>query len=120
MSIISRLMARRATRGPKQDAGQRPRQDLGPAPKNDLERVQGRWSAKVGPNETPITVEIKDRDVVATFTNDEGRKLMIKGEVRLDESKSPKQVELWQELPRSRVGKILKADVRAQLMRGPR
>jgi len=29
--------------------------------------------------------------------------------------KSPKQVEVWADLPRSRVGKILKADVKAQL-----
>ena len=30
--------------------------------------------------------------------------------------KAPKQVELWPELPRSRVGKVLKADVRTQLL----
>jgi fatty-acyl-CoA synthase len=30
--------------------------------------------------------------------------------------KAPKQVELWQELPRSRLGKVLKADVRTQLL----
>jgi hypothetical protein len=30
--------------------------------------------------------------------------------------KTPKQVELWPELPRSRLGKVLKADVRAQLL----
>jgi fatty-acyl-CoA synthase len=32
--------------------------------------------------------------------------------------KAPKQVELWQQIPRSRVGKVLKADVRSQLLRG--
>ena len=34
----------------------------------------------------------------------------------------PKQLELWEELPRSRVGKVLKADVRRQLLQdqGPR
>jgi fatty-acyl-CoA synthase len=36
---------------------------------------------------------------------------------RIGSVKAPKQVELWQELPRSRVGKVLKADVRAQLLR---
>lgn len=35
---------------------------------------------------------------------------------RIGSVKAPKQVELWPELPRSRVGKILKADVRTQLL----
>jgi acyl-CoA synthetase (AMP-forming)/AMP-acid ligase II len=35
---------------------------------------------------------------------------------RIGSVKAPKQVELWPELPRSRVGKVLKADVRAQLV----
>ena len=41
---------------------------------------------------------------------------------RIGTVKAPKQVELWQELPRSRVGKVLKADIRTQLLhdRGPR
>jgi fatty-acyl-CoA synthase len=36
---------------------------------------------------------------------------------RIGSVKAPKQVELWQDLPRSRVGKVLKADVRRQLLR---
>ena len=35
---------------------------------------------------------------------------------RIGSVKAPKQVELWPELPRSRVGKVLKADVRRQLL----
>jgi acyl-CoA synthetase (AMP-forming)/AMP-acid ligase II len=35
---------------------------------------------------------------------------------RIGSVKAPKQVELWPELPRSRVGKVLKADVRTQLL----
>jgi acyl-CoA synthetase (AMP-forming)/AMP-acid ligase II len=35
---------------------------------------------------------------------------------RIGSVKAPKQVELWPELPRSRVGKVLKADVRARLL----
>ncbi len=37
---------------------------------------------------------------------------------RIGSVKAPKQLELWPELPRSRVGKILKADVRASLRDG--
>lgn len=35
---------------------------------------------------------------------------------RIGSVKAPKQVELWPELPRSKVGKVLKADIRAQLL----
>jgi fatty-acyl-CoA synthase len=31
--------------------------------------------------------------------------------------KAPKQVETWAELPRSKVGKVLKKDIRAELLR---
>jgi fatty-acyl-CoA synthase len=34
---------------------------------------------------------------------------------RIGSVKSPKQVEIWADLPRSKVGKVLKADVKAQL-----
>jgi fatty-acyl-CoA synthase len=36
---------------------------------------------------------------------------------RIGSVKAPKQVELWPELPRSRVGKVLKGDIRSQLLR---
>jgi len=36
---------------------------------------------------------------------------------RIGSVKAPKQVELWPELPRSRLGKVLKADVRTRLSR---
>jgi len=32
--------------------------------------------------------------------------------------KAPKQVEIWPDLPRSRVGKILKAEVKSRLLDG--
>jgi acyl-CoA synthetase (AMP-forming)/AMP-acid ligase II len=32
--------------------------------------------------------------------------------------KTPKQIEVWSDLPRSKVGKVLKADVRARLLQG--
>ncbi|MDA0170948.1 long-chain fatty acid--CoA ligase [Solirubrobacter taibaiensis] len=37
---------------------------------------------------------------------------------RIGSVKAPKQIELWHELPRSRVGKILKGDVKQELLRG--
>jgi acyl-CoA synthetase (AMP-forming)/AMP-acid ligase II len=38
---------------------------------------------------------------------------------RIGSVKAPKQVELWPELPRSKIGKILKAEVRAGLLSDP-
>src|SRR4029453_16655512 len=35
---------------------------------------------------------------------------------RLGGVKAPKQVEVWPDLPRSKVGKVLKADIRASLL----
>jgi len=37
---------------------------------------------------------------------------------RIGSVKTPKQIEVWSDLPRSKVGKVLKADVRARLLQG--
>jgi acyl-CoA synthetase (AMP-forming)/AMP-acid ligase II len=36
---------------------------------------------------------------------------------RIGSVKAPKQVEIWPELPRSKVGKVLKKDIRAELLK---
>ena len=41
------------------------------------------------------------------------------GKDRLGSVKAPKQVEVWPDLPRSKVGKVLKADIKATLRGGP-
>jgi fatty-acyl-CoA synthase len=38
---------------------------------------------------------------------------------RLGSVKAPKQVEVWPDLPRSKVGKVLKPDIKARLRSGP-
>ena len=35
---------------------------------------------------------------------------------RIGSVKAPKQIEVWADLPRSKVGKVLKAEVRAALL----
>jgi acyl-CoA synthetase (AMP-forming)/AMP-acid ligase II len=35
---------------------------------------------------------------------------------RIGSVKSPKQVEIWPDLPRSKVGKVLKAEIKKQLL----
>ena len=37
---------------------------------------------------------------------------------RLGSVKAPKQVEVWPDLPRSKVGKVLKNEVKARLLNG--
>ena len=41
------------------------------------------------------------------------------GKDRLGSVKAPKQVEVWPDLPRSKVGKVLKADIKATLRGEP-
>ena len=36
---------------------------------------------------------------------------------RIGSVKAPKQIEVWPDLPRSKVGKVLKADIRASLLK---
>ena len=36
---------------------------------------------------------------------------------RIGSVKAPKQVEIWPDLPRSKVGKVMKKDVRAELLK---
>jgi len=38
---------------------------------------------------------------------------------RIGSVKTPKQIEIWDDLPRSKVGKVLKSDLRARLSSGP-
>ena len=45
-----------------------------------------------------------------------GADLIAFTKARIGSVKAPKSIELWPELPRSRVGKILKAEVRAELL----
>jgi uncharacterized protein (TIGR03067 family) len=58
----------------------------------DLPKLQGTWKAMVGPNkDIPLTMVIKDKAVTLSFTTPQGDERSLKGEIKLDESKSPKQ-----------------------------
>lgn len=59
--------------------------------KDDLAKLQGKWEAKVGPNkDIPLTIEFKEKTAKIVITaNGEDRE--IKGEFKLDETKSPKE-----------------------------
>ena len=68
-----------------------------------LRNAVGRQCAGVGdPGRTVTAAEVR------AFAKD-----------RLGSVKAPKQVEVWPDLPRSRVGKVLKTDIKATLRSEP-
>ena len=71
--------------------------------------VVGLPDDKWGERVTAVIQPLGGRDVTA-----EEIRAWVKE--RLGSVKAPKQVEIWPDLPRSRVGKILKTDVKARLL----
>jgi uncharacterized protein (TIGR03067 family) len=63
-------------------------------PKGDLAKLQGTWKGTIGPNQdVPVTVKIDGKSVTATFTNDEGKEVALKGEMKVDDKAKPKTVD---------------------------
>ncbi len=66
------------------------------APKDDLAKIQGQWTGKFGPGDgTPLTVVFKGNTVTVKATTPEGAPIMVKGEIRLDESAKPNKAIDW-------------------------
>ncbi|MBX6311464.1 MAG: TIGR03067 domain-containing protein [Isosphaeraceae bacterium] len=60
-------------------------------PQGDLAKLQGIWKALAGPEKNiPIVLEIKDKTVRVTVTPPEGEERSLKGEIKIDETKTPK------------------------------
>jgi uncharacterized protein (TIGR03067 family) len=65
-----------------------------PAKKDDLAKLQGDWKAMVGPNkDRPVTFAIKDKEITVKFTSGDGQVLNLKGELKLNESASPRTID---------------------------
>lgn len=63
-------------------------------PKGDLAKLQGAWTAKVGPNkDIPITLSIKDKAVEISGTRPNGEDFKLRGEIKIDEMASPKTID---------------------------
>jgi uncharacterized protein (TIGR03067 family) len=68
--------------------------DADAAKKGDLGKVQGRWKAMAGPEKNiPVLVDVKGQAVDVIFTSPEGQDFTLKGEVRLNDSASPKTLD---------------------------
>jgi uncharacterized protein (TIGR03067 family) len=64
------------------------------APSGDLAKLQGSWTAKVGPEENiPITLEVRDRKVTIKGTRPDGQDFTLSGEIKVDDKASPKTVD---------------------------
>jgi uncharacterized protein (TIGR03067 family) len=63
-------------------------------PSGDLARLQGVWTAMVGPErQIPITLEVQKQKVTITGKRPNGEDVTLKGELKLDEKASPRTVD---------------------------
>ncbi len=70
------------------------------APKGDLGKLQGKWTAKVGPEKSiPLVMAIKKDKVTITMTRPGGEDLTLTGRVKVREDKVPKELD-WYEFDR--------------------
>ncbi len=64
----------------------------------DLDRLQGRWTAKAGArHEIHVVIEIKGRGVCAAIKTAQGLDFQVQGELKLDETTSPRSLD-WKKL----------------------
>jgi len=64
------------------------------ADKSDMSRLQGRWMARAGARrEIRVTLDIRGQRVDAAFTTQQGVRLRVRGELRLDEKSSPRSLD---------------------------
>jgi uncharacterized protein (TIGR03067 family) len=60
----------------------------------DLTRLQGRWTARAGARrEVRVVLDIKGSKATATIKTPHGARLLLTGEVKLDETTSPRRVD---------------------------
>jgi uncharacterized protein (TIGR03067 family) len=65
-----------------------------PAPTGDLAKLQGEWKTMIGPNkDRPVTFSIKGKAVAVKFTTGDGETLNLAGEIKVDESASPRTID---------------------------
>jgi uncharacterized protein (TIGR03067 family) len=61
----------------------------------DVDKLKGKWTAKVGPNqETEIVIEFQDKAFIVTVPDGSGDQLHLEGEYVLEEEAKPKKIDL--------------------------
>src|SRR4051812_2810414 len=66
-----------------------------PAVTGDLARLQGQWSARIGPKQIPMTVTIKGTTASMTIASPDGQEHESKGEIKIDELARPFKTLDW-------------------------
>jgi uncharacterized protein (TIGR03067 family) len=62
--------------------------------KSDLNRLQGKWTARAGARrEVRVSLEIKGKQATASIKTPHGVRLLLEGEVKLDETTTPRRVD---------------------------
>jgi uncharacterized protein (TIGR03067 family) len=65
-----------------------------PSVQGDLAKLQGCWQTKVGLKKaTTVKIEIRGNSVAATISTPQGVKIQADGEVKIDETVSPKALD---------------------------
>lgn len=66
------------------------------APKGDLGQLQGEWEGKAGQKQdTPIRVTFEGNKATLEYTDGNGKKHELKGEIQLDENAKPHKAIDW-------------------------
>ncbi len=64
------------------------------APESDLGRLQGKWTARAGVRrEMKVVLDVQGRRVDAVITTPQGLNLKAQGEVKIDETTSPRTLD---------------------------
>ena len=64
--------------------------------KTDLDRFQGKWTTKAGPDKNAdVAITIAGKAVTVTFASPDGQSIELKGELALDESAKPHKSIEW-------------------------
>ena len=63
-------------------------------PTGDLAKLQGRWAGKIGPEkDRPLVLVIDGPKATATFTRDDGTEVALKGDLKVDDTTSPRHLD---------------------------
>lgn len=66
------------------------------APKGDLGKLQGKWSALVGPQkDVPLVLTIKGNDVTVLVSLPDGNDIELKGQIKVDDKAEPNKTLDW-------------------------
>ena len=83
-------------KGKEKDIDKEEKKDKAPEPKGDLAKLQGDWTAKVGPEKNiEMVITIKGNTVTLKFDTPANGEVELKGELKIDEAAKPQKTIDW-------------------------